>query len=40
MLTTVGTVGVSRATPVNRDALQKFCHSVYRHSKENEDTLG
>jgi len=39
MLTTVDIVDVSTATPGNRDALPKFCHSVYRHNEENEDTL-
>ena len=39
MRTMLGIEGVSRATPTNRDALPKFCHTVYRRAGENDGTL-
>jgi len=39
MSTILGIDGVSRATLAYRDVRLKFCHTVYRHVGENEDTL-
>jgi hypothetical protein len=39
MPTILGIAGVSKAIPANRDALSKFCHTVYHHIGGNEDTL-